>query len=144
VVQIYIKSPKTGTPVWVNLAKVDRKSFCPVRNLRKLRTVQTGFGVFNKNLPVFRLGSGKNVRPRDLVKLLRNLNRPGVCFMGKSFRAGIPNEMLKNPGFFGPNDVKISGRWKSGAYRAYLREENLDMSLFRKIAKTLLRTHPCL
>jgi hypothetical protein len=64
--------------------------------------------------------------------------------MGKSFRAGIPNEMLKSPEFFGPKDVKTSGRWKSGAYRAYLREENLDMSLFRKVAKTLLKTHSCL
>jgi hypothetical protein len=143
VLKIFVKSPKTGKPVWVCLGKVGKKRFCPVRNLKMLKTLQKSEGLYEKALPVFRMGSGRNVRPKDLVNLLKLLNLPCCKFSGKSFRAGIPNEMLKNPGMFCKKDVKKSGRWHSRAYHTYLREQTLDLDLFRKVAKVLIKPFLC-
>ena len=138
-VKIFVKSPKTGKPVWVSLGRVNKKRFCPVRNLKKLKQLQILGSVYNDDLPVFRMGSGRNVRPKDLVNLLHLLNLPHCVFTGKSFRAGIPNELLKNPTLFCKKDVKKSGRWQSRAYHTYLRESNLDLDLFHKVATVLIK-----
>jgi hypothetical protein len=140
VVKIFVKSPKTGKPVWVSLGRVEMKRFCPVKNLKKLKTLFRKNDMFKDDLPVFRKGSGQNVRPKDLINLLKSLNLPRENFSGKSFRAGVPNELLKNPGLFCKNDVKKSGRWQSRAYHTYLRESNLDLDLFHKVAKVLLNS----
>jgi hypothetical protein len=123
----------------VSLGRVDKKRFCPVRNLKKLRNLQIEKCMYKKELPVFRMRSGQNVRPKDLVKLLNMLNLSQCRFSGKSFRAGIPNELLKTPELFSKKDVKESGRWRSRAYHTYLREQNLDLDLFHKVAKVLIK-----
>jgi hypothetical protein len=140
VVKIIVKSPKTGKLVWVSMGKVEMKRFCPVKNVKTLKTLLCSKNMFKDDLPVFRMGSGRNVRPRDLVHLLKLLNLRQSNYSGKSFRAGVPNELLKNPGLFCKDDVKKSGRWQSRAYHTYLRESNLDLDLFHKVAKVLLNS----
>ena len=137
-VKILLQSPKTGTPLTVVLGKLHRKMFCPVQNLKKLLKLQKKSGSFSTHLPIFRKGSGNNIRPQDLVHCLNKVSVKGELFQGKSFRAGIPNLLTKEPEIFTCSDVKISGRWKSHAYQSYLHEKNLDLALYKKIATHLL------
>jgi len=137
-VKILLKSPKTGKPLTVVLGKIHHRSFCPVHNLKKLVRLQKKCKIYSMHLPVFRKDSGSNVRPQDLVNCLQKVSKKGEWFQGKSFRAGIPNLLSKEPEMFTCSDVKMSGRWKSHAYQSYLYEKNLDLDLYKKVANHLL------
>jgi hypothetical protein len=138
-VSIMLKSPKAGKPIKVVLGSIAEKKLCPRENLKKLKKVLKRKGIFEEKLPVFRTGTGRNLRPKDLVACLDSLKLPRKSFSGKSFRAGIPNCLTKGPEKFEQREIKSKGRWKSQAYKSYLHEENLDLDLYKKVADFLLK-----
>lgn len=145
-VLIRIKSGKTSgsKPVMVRLGRLPGKKFCPRTALRRLKVFLKSEKEFHPNLPVFRapdgMGGSKNLRPWDLIKELSKFSDGRSRFSGKSFRSGIPSILANSHGGFKENVLKNFGRWKSQAFRAYIKgEENLDM--YNKVTAFVLNTY---
>jgi hypothetical protein len=140
-VRIRIKSGKTGgsEPITVCLGALPCKSLCPRRALRKLKELQVEKGMYCKNLPVFRKGGGKNFRPLDMIRLLKQVQDPGQSLSGKSFRAGIPSALAKNKGDFGAGELKNFGRWKSAAFKTYIKAGTEDLDLYKRVTDFVLK-----
>jgi len=99
---VTVKSPKSGRKIeLVEVFEFSKKKLCPVRSLRKLRSLQKKEGVFDPFLPVFRLGSGSCLTQRRLNKFIGRLGRKSAFgktkWTGKRFRAGLPSNMEKGP-----------------------------------------------
>jgi hypothetical protein len=70
-VKIHIKKPKSnkknGENVYIFPFPI--KKYCPIHYMKKMRKKQMENHVFEKNLPVFRFDSGKNVTKNDINKI---------------------------------------------------------------------------
>jgi len=141
-VRIRIKSGKTSgsKPIFVCLGALPRKSLCPRRALNKLKRLQGEKGLYCQNLPVFRKGDGENFRPADMIQLLKKVMGPGQSLTGKSFRAGIPSALGKNKGDFLTGELKNFGRWKSAAFKTYIKGGVEDLDLYKRVTDFVL-TH---
>jgi hypothetical protein len=139
-VKIRIKSSKTSgaKPVFVQLGKLKDKKLCPRHAVKQLMSLQKEKGIFAKTLPVFRKGGGKNLRPVDLVGTLATLGSPGAHFSGKSFRSGIPSILAAGHKSFDSVDLKNFGRWKSSAFRNYIRGGTDNMDLYNRVTNFAL------
>jgi Phage integrase SAM-like domain len=142
-VLICIKSGKTSgsKPVTVRLGSLPNKKFCPRSALKRLKNFQKAKNFYNPRLPVFRTsiekGGSKNLRPWDLVKEFKKFSIRKSDFSGKSFRSGIPSILASSHRRFKANVLQNFGRWKSQAFRAYIRgEENMDM--YKKVTEFVL------
>ena len=139
-VRIRIKSGKTSgsEPITVCLGALPCKALCPRRALRKLKELQVEKGMYCKNLPVFRKGGGKNFRPVDMIQILKQVQDPGQSLSGKSFRAGIPSALAKSKGDFGVGELKNFGRWKSAAFKTYIKGGIEDLDLYKRVTDFVL------
>jgi len=128
---VTVKSPKSGRKIeLVEVFKFPKKKLCPVRLLRKLRSLQKKEGVFNPSLPVFRLGSGSCLTQRSLNKFIGRLGRKSAFgrkkWTGKSFLGGLPSDMERGPPILEKKDYQKLGRWSSNAFECYLKENRAE------------------
>jgi hypothetical protein len=143
-VRFEIKSGKTSNsePIFVNLGTLPERRLCPRRAIKRLRTLQKKKKMFAQDLPVFRKGSGENLRPVDLVRSLGRLEGSGGRYSAKSFRAGVPTILAQNKGCFGALELKHFGRWKSTAFRSYIEGGPGSLDLYHQITDFVLTCDP--
>ena len=60
---------------------------------------------------------------KTLTKLTRKTQYAGAALAASSFRSGIPTDMESRPDLFQDTQIKSWGRWRSRAYRCYLKNE---------------------
>ncbi len=142
--RICLKSPKvpSGWSNNVDLFPISRKLFCPVRWIKKLKTIQENKKMLNNELPVFRLSSGGGLSRGTFLKIVKkSLSLSGhshAGFSGKSFRSGIPSELETFPEDFKERHLKALGRWKSSAYQKYIRKEIPEKKKTHQIIANIL------
>ena len=133
--EFLVKIPKVAVAGGdkIFLFRFPEKKFCPIRALENLPKTE-------KNLPVFRFGSGKNLTPRILNKVLAGFGAVlKKNFTGKSFRAGIASTLEANPELAADSHIKAWGRWKSKAFTRYMKAEPAQKKwIFDKIVKAVL------
>ncbi len=139
-----MRQPKTRTEQskTVVLYKLSARRFCPVRQLKQLRKTQMKKGIWGNNMPVFLCSSGRSLTKTTFLKntncALKIGDPKAGKLQGKLFRSGIPTLLKKSEPENMEKNLKILGRWKSSAYRCYIR--NLDpgnRSVFLQTAETL-------
>jgi hypothetical protein len=124
---IRIKQPKSGEKEeYVDLFPFPTHDLCPVAALKNLQKKQEEAGVYDKNSPVFRFGSGKNLTMTHfnyiLSELLSDMCQPGISKITcHSFRAGIPSTISLFPELATSDLIKGWGRWASDCYSRYTR-----------------------
>jgi hypothetical protein len=142
---IRIKQPKSGEKEgeYVDIFPFSGYRCCPVKALKKLRTLQKEKGIYDPSLPVFRFASGSYLTPprlnRILSKLLVDICRPGIDSIScHSFRAGIPSILSLFPELVTSEMIKGWGRWHSECYIRYTRLQLPQrQKIFGKIADAL-------
>jgi len=141
-VRILIKRPKTkrGTEV-VYLFRFEKKNFCPVRALQKLKCWQETKGGGMAAAAVFAFRENRYLSRSMFCALLaritkmRNLGK----ISGNSFRAGIPTIFENAPELATDRHVKSWGRWRSKAYQHYMRADKAQKKwLFDRIQNRIL------
>jgi hypothetical protein len=144
-VTLHLRQPKVRTEQskTVVLYKLSASRFCPVKQLKQLRKTQMKKGIWGKNMPVFLCSSGGSLTKTTFLKntncALKKEDPNAGNLQGKSFRSGIPTLLKKSEPENMEKNLKILGRWKSSAYRCYIR--NLDPGnrpVFLQTAETLL------
>jgi hypothetical protein len=124
-ITLKIKSAKFPGPPGnkAEIFEIGRPFFCPVTASNSAETSQKLEGLWDKNLPVFRRSSGKNLTRAMFLKTINKaLRAAGVKnkqLGGKSFRSGMLSA-LKN---FPPNfqeKHKLLGRWRGDSYQFYM------------------------
>jgi len=124
---IRIKQPKSGEKQeYVDLFPFPTHDLCPVAALKNLKKKQINAGIYDKNSPVFRFGSGKNLTMSHfnyvLSELLSDMCQPGISKITcHSFRAGIPSTISLFPELATSDLIKGWGRWASDCYSRYTR-----------------------
>jgi hypothetical protein len=124
---IRLKQPKSGEKEeYVDLFPFPTHDLCPVAALKNLQKKQEDAGVYDKNAPVFRFGSGTNLTMTHfnniLSDLLSDMCQPGVSKITcHSFRAGIPSTISLFPELATSDLIKGWGRWASDCYSRYTR-----------------------
>ncbi len=143
--KIRIRAPKTRNPggIVVDLFSFEAKSFCPIRALKQLRTAQRRAGIWRPDKPVFRFGSGKNLTVRNLSrtlkKVLRKTEMGKLNITASSLRSGVPTDMESRPDLFGDSQIKNWGRWRSDAYRRYMKCAGVQKEiLFQSLSNLLM------
>jgi hypothetical protein len=143
-VTLHLRQPKTRTEQskTVVLYKLSARRFCPVKQLKQLRKTQIKKGIWGKDVPVFLCSSGGSLTKTTFLKntncALKIEDPKAGKLQGKSFRSGIPTLLKKSEPENMEKNLKILGRWKSSAYRCYIR--NLDpgnRSVFLQTAEKL-------
>jgi hypothetical protein len=124
---IRIKQPKSGEKEeYVDLFPFPSHDLCPVAALKILKMKQEAAGVYNKDSPVFKFGSGTNLTMTHfnnvLSELLSDMCQPGISKITcHSFRAGIPSTISLFPELATSDLIKGWGRWASDCYSRYTR-----------------------
>jgi len=149
---IRIKQPKSGEKEeYVDLFPFPTHDCCPVAALKNLKKKQILAGVYEKNSPVFRFGSGKNLTMNHfnsiLSTLLSDICLPGISKITcHSFRAGIPSTISLFPELATSDLIKGWGRWASDCYTRYTRLKLPQKhNIFQQISgalRTLLPSRP--
>jgi hypothetical protein len=141
-----LRQPKTRSPQskTVVLYKLSAKQFCPVRQLRQLKKLQEKMGIWDKDLPIFLRASGESLTKSTFLKktnaALRKLEPAAQKIQGKSYRSGIPTLLKKSESEDLERHLKTLGRWKSSAYRCYIRNSDPgDRIVFLQTAEALLK-----
>ena len=141
----HVKSPKIYCEggEWVPVFPFPDKNFCPVRALRKLKQAQKRGGIWDAGLPVFRFESGRaltaDVLNTALRTLLKHSKFSNARITSRSLRSGIPSDLESHPGLARDKHVKIWGRWRSTAYKQYMKSGcGPKRWVFKKICKALL------
>jgi len=126
----------------VTLTKLPEKGLCPFRAMKSLRHAHRKVGLFDKDLPVFRMKDGEILTKKVF---LENLDAKRVGISGKSFRSGIPTLLAHLPHPPKISLIKSAGRWKSAAYQTYIGggEGEKDLANFKNIATMLLKSPMC-
>ena len=144
-IKVCIKKGKTSPSkhVVVYLFKINSTLFCPYKNLKCLKKLQVEKKIFNKNLPLFRFASGIFLTTKKLNKLLKNLlcdtNFGKSHLTSRCFRYGIPSEIENIPELLNNNHVKNWGRWRSSAYKNYMKNDLPTKEwIFRKVCATFM------
>jgi len=143
-VRITLKSSKTSgaRPVDVTLTRLPQKGLCPFRAMKSLRHAHRKAGLFDQDLPVFRMEDGEVLTKKTFLEFL-DAKRVGIS--GKSFRSGIPTLLAHLPHPPKMSLIKSAGRWKSAAYQTYIGggEGEKDQANFKNIATMLLKSPMC-
>jgi len=141
-VSFRIKSGKTSgsTPIKVRLEKLPDKFFCPRLAMKKLFKLQKKKGIFETDLPVFRKSNGENLRSTELIGFLKRVQNPKENLSGKSFRSGIPSILggKKGGAFFQSTDLQRFGRWKSAAFKSYVKGNSGNRDLYKQVTDYVL------
>jgi hypothetical protein len=124
-VRVRVKSPKVvgrgEEVVWVR--KVADRTLCPVRAVERLLRELRKQGLRKDDRPAFRLASGRFFTRgrflRALNSLLRLEGEAGVT--GKSFRSGLPTDLLNIAGKREDDTTRFLGRWAGRSYQSYQR-----------------------
>jgi hypothetical protein len=124
-VRVRVKSPKVvgrgEEVVWVG--KVADKTLCPVRAVGRLLGELRKRGLSKDDRPVFRLASGRSLTKGRFLRALNSILRPegeaGVT--GKSFRSGLPTDLLNIAGKGEDDTTRFLGRWAGRSYQSYQR-----------------------
>ncbi len=142
---IRIRSPKTGSRnELVELFAFPMPKFCLVNNLKKLKKSQQNIGIWSADAPVFRLGSGKNLSVKKLSGTMSKIFRK-TCYShlrvsASSFRSGVPTDMEGRPDIFGDTQIRSWGRWKSEAFRRYMKcERTRKREIFDQLSRLLMK-----
>ncbi len=143
---VHVKMPKTRVEggEQVDLYRFDLPEYCPVRALDRLADLQKGAGIWDLNLPVFRLASGKNLTVSSVSKILRGLlvrsEFRSHLITASSFRAGVPTDMEGRPDLFGDDRIQSWGRWRSTAYRRYMKgARERKLAIFKNLSGMLCK-----
>ena len=143
-IKIHVKCPKTGGRggEFIELFPTPDPKVDPVKAIRKIKVMQKTLGIWNKNLPVFRFGSGKNLTVAKLSQILRKLfiktKFASLRITAKSMRAGIPTDMESHPSLINDTHIKIWGRWKGKSYLRYMKAPPVSRKwIFDKICAAL-------
>ena len=128
----------------VELFRFEDPQLCPVRLLERLVAAQKAANIWDKDGPVFRFKSGKNLtvsRASKMMKiLLKNTEFKGENLSASSLRAGVPTDMESRPDLFKDTQIKSWGRWRSGAYRHYMkREDARKRDIYRRLSCMLCK-----
>lgn len=141
---VHVKSPKIPAPNgnFVEIFPFPERSLCPVSALKRLKSLQKKQGVYEKNSPVFRFGSGKNLTVSGLTHILKSLlshtSHSSLNISAKSLRAGIPSDMEGRPDLVDDEHIKNWGRWRSVAYQRYMKGGSGQKQwIFKKICEIL-------
>ena len=124
---IHVKAPKTKITggEHIELFGFADKNFCPVEGLEKLEQAQKARRLWASDLPVFRLTRWRNLTVKKVSKIIGNISRQKPRMEGKfsagSFRSGIPSDMEGRPDLFKDTLIQCWGRWRSDAYRRYMK-----------------------
>jgi hypothetical protein len=145
-----LRQPKTKSQQskTVVLYKLSAKYFCPVRQLRQLKKLQKKMGIWEKNLPIFLRASGGSLTKATFLKktnaALKKIEPAAEKIQGKSFRSGIPTLLKKSESEDLERNLKILGRWKSSAYRCYIRNSDPgNRIIFLQTSEALLKNLLC-
>jgi hypothetical protein len=141
-----LRQPKTRSQQskTVVLYELSAKHFCPVRQLRQLKKLQQKMGIWKKGLPIFLRASGGSLTKATFLKktnaALMKVEPSAEKIQGKSFRSGIPTLLKKSESEDLERNLKILGRWKSSAYRCYIRNSDPgNRIVFLQTAEALLK-----
>ena len=124
---IHVKIPKTKIDggEYIELFGFADENFCPVAGLEKLKTAQKARGIWAGNLPVFRFTQSRNLTVKRATKIIQKISKEKPRMKGKfsagSFRSGIPSDMEGRPDIFKDTSIQCWGRWRSDAYRRYMK-----------------------
>ena len=137
-VRLRIRSPKVENPGGdlIVLFRFPVKGMCPVEAFKVYKAAAEERGLTDKNLPVFRSGTGGAWPKRAFQKQLEKIvGRTGlVKGKGKivchSFRGGIPSALAAQLSPEAAAATQEWGRWRSQAYIGYTRHH---ISLRREI-----------
>ena len=138
----HLKSPKIFNPKGekVTLFPFPTKNLCPINAVSKLKKALKAEGIWDKNLPVFRLANGSNLTIKKLNTVL-HVTFPNGKISCKSFRSAIPSILANYPDLMNDRHVMGWGRWKSSSF---LRYQQFDLKqkkwVFKKLAKILTVT----
>ncbi len=139
---IRVKAPKTRGPPGNRaiVYRVSKRELCPVAALSRLLLSQKNLGVWESNLPVFRVTGGNVLtKPVFLDWVNRAIGRGKTHITGKSFRSAIPSAMESFPTCFKDSHAKVLGRWKGNSYQLYMRNDSPEFQrVFGLVEKTLL------
>ncbi len=145
-----LRQPKTKSQQskTVFLYKLSAKHFYPVRQLKQLKKLQEKMGIWKKDLPVFLHASGGSLTKATFLKktnaALKKVKPSAEKIQGKSFRSGIPTLLKKSESEDLERNLKILGRWKSSAYRCYIRNSDPgNRIVFLQTAEALLKKFLC-
>ena len=140
-VTIHIKIPKSRNlkSEFIDLFKINGKSYCPVSALTKLKRDQ------NPSLksPVFKFCSGSLLTSQSLNSSLRELLLPVIGasathISGHSFRAALPSALANRPDLASDEDIKNWGRWSGASFRLYtILKPQQKRIIFSKIISSL-------
>lgn len=133
ILQVLLESPKESRhneSVTLEVFPVANSIFCPVRAIKRYRKRLGKKFALSPDLPVFRLSSGAalshdrfNRFLRD--NLVREVDYTGGQLSAHSFRAGRAQAMAEAG--FDADAIKSLGRWKSEAWRHYVRHRRLNL-----------------
>jgi hypothetical protein len=147
-VRLRIRSPKVENPGGdlIVLFRFPVKGVCPVEAFKAYRAAAEEKGLIDKNLPVFRSGTGGAWPKRAFQKQLEKIvGRTGlVKGKGKivchSFRGGIPSALAAQLSPEATAATQEWGRWRSQAYIGYTRHHiSLRREIFAQVCKLLLK-----
>jgi hypothetical protein len=128
---LHIKVPKSKNEKGeiVNLFEIENSAYCPVKALKRLKTISKFSS--DPNLPVFMFENGKmlcnTVLNRTLVSLLEPvLGESAKFFSGHSFRAAVPSALSNCPDLVNDEEIMSWGRWSSNSYKLYMRLNSMQ------------------
>jgi len=110
------KEEKAGANATVEIFQAKNEQICAVTSWEKWRALNPPLEV---GQPVFRHQDGAPFTQPDLNKALKTL-LPDNNISSHSFRIGAATEMGAR-GFI-DDDIKLAGRWSSGAFNRYVRK----------------------
>jgi len=110
------KEEKAGRNTRIEIFKANNESLCAVTSWQKWKRMGPPS---EAQQPVFRKRSGAPFTQADLNIRLREL-LPGQHISSHSFRIGAATEMGQLG--YKDQDIKLTGRWSSGAFERYVRK----------------------
>jgi hypothetical protein len=146
-VRVRVKSPKVvgrgEEVVWVG--KVADRTLCPVSAVGRLLRELRKRGLRKDDRPAFRLASGRSLTRgrflRALNSLLRLEGEAGVS--GKSFRSGLPTDLLNIAGKREDDTTKFLGRWAGRSYQSYQRlKREVQLKTCDRVQSLVLTNFP--
>jgi hypothetical protein len=142
---LHIKIPKTHTKEgdYVDIFPFPQEDCCPVAAVKFLKSLQINSGIYDNNMPIFRVDNGKFLTVCSLNSCLKFLMKD-VCdeknkISSHSFRAAIPSVIGQSPIMSTSSEIKTWGRWKSTAFQHYTRLKLAKKkNIHKKIVEALL------
>jgi hypothetical protein len=146
-IQVTIKSPKTRTPggELVVLFRFPDEKLCPVAIFQEYELEARRRGLWDEGQPIFRNEDGSAWAKHEFqVELERMVRMTGVLkpdekVVCHSFRAGIPSILASIGTPEAEDAAKEWGRWRSGAYKLYTKQQlSMKRKIFHSVSQLLL------